>query len=88
MSATVIPDLMPSRRTSWPGSSASSRSFSSCQIGLTMSATGRLGFGKGAAGAPGGARTSCAATDSVNAAARRTPIVIRIIELRGGMIWS
>src|SRR6516165_4368302 len=43
MSATVIPDLIPSRRTSWRGSPASSRSFSLCQIGLTMFATGRWG---------------------------------------------
>src|SRR5262249_3827330 len=79
MSATVIPDLMPSRRTSWPGSPASSRSFSSCQIGLTMSATGRSGFGKAVAGTPGGATTSCAAPEMANAAAKTTPIVIRVM---------
>src|SRR5262245_5063250 len=78
MSATVIPDLMPSRRTSWPGSPASSRSFSSCQIGLTMSATGRSGFGKAAAGTPDGAK-SCAAPDTANAAAKTTLIVLRIV---------
>src|ERR1700730_9122126 len=70
MSATVIPDLMPSRRTSWPGSSASSRSYSSCQIGLTMSATGRSAFGKAAAGTPDGAMKSCAPAEIVNAAAK------------------
>ena len=44
--ATVIWDLMPSRRTSCCASPAASRSFSPCQIGLTMSATGRSGFGR------------------------------------------
>jgi hypothetical protein len=72
----VIPDLMPSRRTSWTGSPALSRSFSSCQIGLTMSATGRSGFGKATAGTPGGAMKSCGPPEMVNAAAKTTPIVI------------
>jgi hypothetical protein len=49
---------MPSRRTSWLASPASSRSFSSCQIGLTMFATGRSSFGKATAGVPGSARKS------------------------------
>src|SRR5437868_6163920 len=78
MSATVIPDLTPSRCTSWLGSPASSRSFSSCQIGLIMSAIGRSGFGKEAAGVPGPAMKSWAETDIVNAAAKTTTIVIRI----------
>ena len=55
MSATVIPGLMPRRRTSWRDSPAASRSFSPYQIGLTISATGRSGFGKASAGAPDGA---------------------------------
>jgi hypothetical protein len=58
-------------------SPASSRSFSSCQIGLTMSATGRSGFGKATAGTPDCA--SCAAPEMANAAAKTTPIVIRIM---------
>jgi hypothetical protein len=53
--------------------------FVSCQIGLTMSATGRSGFGKATAGTPGCAMKSCAAPEIVNAAAKTTPIVIRII---------
>ena len=60
--------------------------FSVCQIGLTISATGRSGFGKTAAGTPDCAMKSCAALDTVNAAAKTTPIVIRIIEgLNGSM---
>ena len=78
LSAMVIPELMPSRRTSWRGSPASSRSFSSCQIGLTMSATGRSGLGKAEAGAPDSAMKSCAETDIVNAAAKTTTIAVRI----------
>ena len=78
MSATVIPDLMPSRRTSWRGSPAPSRSFSLCQIGLTMSATGRSGFGKAVAGVPDPAKNSCAETDIVNMAAKTMASVIRM----------
>src|SRR5438445_12671785 len=78
MSATVIPDLMPSSRTSWPGSPASSRSFSSSQIGLTMAATGRSGLGKAAAGTPDCAMQSGAAPAMVNAAAKTTVMVVRI----------
>ena len=43
-----------------------------------MSATGRSGFGKAAAGAPDGARKSCAALAIVNAAAKTIATVIRI----------
>src|SRR6516165_7313283 len=78
MSATVIPDLILSRRTSWRGSPASSRSFSLCQIGLTMFATGRSGFGKAAAGVPEPAKNSCAEIDIVKVAATTVAIVIRI----------
>jgi hypothetical protein len=67
-----MPDLMPSRRTSWLGSPAASRSFSSCQTGLTMLATGRSVFGKAAAGAPGSAVKSWAepAPDIANTVAK------------------
>jgi hypothetical protein len=44
-----------------------------------MSATGRSGFGKAAAGAPDCAMKSCAAPEIVNAAAKTTAIVIRIM---------
>src|ERR1700730_18356740 len=76
---------MPSRRTSWPGSPASSRSFSSCQIGLTMSATGRSGLGNAAAGMPDCAATSCAAPNSVNTAATTAVIVARMIAIELGL---
>ena len=58
----------------WRGSPAASRSFSSCQIGLTMSATGRSGFGKAAAGAPDS--NSCAEPDTVNTAAKTAAIAL------------
>jgi hypothetical protein len=58
-------------------SPASSRSFSSCQIGLTMFATGRSGFGKAIAGVPRSARKSCEKTDVMNAAAKTAATVIR-----------
>jgi hypothetical protein len=41
MSAMVIPDFIPRSRTTCGVSRAASRSFSSYQIGPTMSATGR-----------------------------------------------
>jgi hypothetical protein len=44
-------------------SPALSRSFSSCQIGLTMSATGRSGFGKALVGMPDSAMKSWAETE-------------------------
>src|SRR5262249_56953492 len=72
---------MPSRRTSWPGSPAASRSFSSFQIGLTMRATGRSGLGNPLAGAPDCAMSACAAA-TVNAAARTAAIVARIAAAR------
>src|SRR5262245_58993863 len=78
MSATVIPDLMPSRRTSWLGSPAASRSFSLCQIGLTISAMGRSGFGNATADAPASAMNSCAELDTVSTATKKAAIVIRI----------
>ena len=78
MSATVIPNLIPSRRTSWCDSPASSRSFSSCQIGLTMFATGRSGLGKAVAGMPEPAKNSCAELDIVDVAATIAAIIIRI----------
>ena len=77
MSATVIPGLMPRSRTSWPGSSAASRSFSLCQIGLMISATGRSGFGKASAGVPDGAMKSWAAPRMVSAAVKASAIAIR-----------
>jgi hypothetical protein len=43
-----------------------------------MSATGRSGFGKPAAGVPGSAMKSCAQTDIVNAVAKTATIIIRI----------
>src|SRR5690348_2958011 len=72
---------MPSRRTSWRGSPASSRFLSSFQIGLTMSATGRSGFGNAVAGAPD-CETSRAAPETVNAAAKAAVIVARIVTAR------
>jgi hypothetical protein len=77
MSATVIPGLMPRSRTSWRGSPAASRSCSPCQIGLTISATGRSGFGKASAGAPDGAMKSWAAPSMVNVAVKPSAIAIR-----------
>ena len=65
----VIPGSMPSSCTSWRGSPAASRSSSLRQIGLTISATGRSGFGKAPAGAPDGAMKFWAAPRVVNAAA-------------------
>jgi hypothetical protein len=44
-----------------------------------MSATGRSGFGKATAGTPDCAMKSCAAPEMVNAAAKTTPIVVRIM---------
>ena len=89
MSATVIPDLMPRRRTSWRGSPAASRSLSSCQIGLTIFAIGRSGFGKTTAGAHASAMNSCADPDTVSVATNTAAIVIRITKLvellRGGI---
>ena len=70
--------LVPSRPTSCCGSPAASRSFSPCQIGLTMSATGRSGFGKAAPGVPDPAKNSWAGTDIENVAARTIAIVIRM----------
>src|SRR5262249_58137286 len=81
-SATVIPGLMPSKRTSWPGSPASSRAFSSFQIGLTMWATGRSGFGNELAGAPDCAMDSCAAPETVNEVAKTAVSAARIITVR------
>ncbi len=52
--------------------------FSSCQIGLIMSAIGRSGFGKAAAGAPGPAKNSCAQTDIANVAAKTAAIAMCI----------
>jgi hypothetical protein len=43
-----------------------------------MSATGRSGFGKAAAGMPDAAKNSCAQTDIVNVAAKTVAIVTRI----------
>ena len=53
------------------------RSFSPCQIGLTISATGRSGFGKASAGAPDGAMKSWAAPRMVHAAVKASAIAIR-----------
>jgi hypothetical protein len=77
MSATVIPGLMPRSRTSWRGSPAASRSLSPRQIGLTISAMGRLGFGKASAGAPDGAMKSWAAPHMINGAVKASAIPIR-----------
>src|SRR5271156_148083 len=80
MSATVIPGFMPRSRTSCCGSPAASRSFSPRQIGLTISATGRSGFGKAPAGAPEGAIKSCAALRMVAAnghVATATPKMVK-----------
>jgi hypothetical protein len=46
-----------------------------------MSATGRSGFGKAAAGEPDSAMKSYAQTEIVNAAAKMAAIVIRITSL-------
>src|SRR5215475_14210493 len=73
---------MPSKRTSWPGSPASSRAFSSFQIGLTMWATGRSGFGNELAGAPDCAMNACAAPETVNEVAKTAVSAARIITVR------
>src|SRR5580704_16342021 len=70
---------MAKRRTSCCGSPALSRSFSSCQIGLIMSATGRSGFGNASAGTPAPGVASCAKPDIANAAVSTTAIVTRIV---------
>src|SRR5262249_47516798 len=88
MSATVIPNLMPSRRTSWRDSPAASRSFSLCQIGLTISATGRSGFGNATAGAPASAMNSCAEPDTASKAAKTAAIVIRITSLASNLRYT
>src|SRR5262249_38440131 len=70
---------MPGKRTTWPGSPASSRAFSSFQIGLTMWATGRSGFGNELAGAADCAMNSCAAPETVNEVAITAVSAARII---------
>ena len=77
---------MPSKRTSWPGSPASSRAFSSFQIGLTMWATGRSGFGNELAGAPDCAMNSCAAPETVNEVAKTAVSAARITTVRMGVL--
>ena len=48
------------------------------QIGLTIFATGRSGFGKTTAGAPASVMNSCADPDRVSVATNTAAIVIRI----------
>ena len=71
------------------GSPAASRSFSSCQIGLTILATGRSAFGKAAAGAPGSAMKSWAepAPDIANTVAKTAASAVQyriIVDCRSG----
>ena len=58
------------------------------EIGLTISATGRSGFGNATAGTPASAMNSCAEPDTVSAAAKTAAIVIRITSPASSCVTS
>ena len=90
MSATAMPGTMPSARTSWPDSSAPSRSGPVDQIGETIPATGRSAFGNPPLSLPDAAAADipcvagCEQATKVKAArrARRACIVAKKPETR------